>query len=205
MIVKIIARTTKMTPKIVAICGLKRSGKDTIADTLCQHYGYEKVKIATPLKDALKTLFQFTDAQVEGDDKDTIDPRWGVEPRRLMQFIGTEVMQFHLQEVLPNVGRKFWIQRLVEEHISSGPSTKMIVIPDLRFKHEYELLSKHNAVFWRVERFEEQANGDTHSSEQEYMDIPVQHIFKNNGSKESLEYLVIDTMSQLIKTDGHIS
>lgn len=191
-------------PQIIAICGLKRSGKDTIADTLCHHYGYEKVKIATPLKDALKTLFQFTDAQVEGDEKDSIDPRWGVKPRRLMQFIGTEVMQFHLQEVLPDVGRQFWIQRLVEEHIAN--SNKMIVIPDLRFKHEYDLLSKHNAVFWRVERLEKQLEcTDTHSSEREYLDIPVQHIFKNNGSKEHLEGLVMDTFSQLIKSDGHTS
>lgn len=199
MIIKIIAN--KMAPKIIAICGLKRSGKDTIADTLCQHYGYEKVKIATPLKDALKALFQLTDAQVEGDAKDAVDPRWGVEPRRLMQFIGTEVMQFHLQEILPTVGRKFWIQRLVEEHISS--SNKMIVISDLRFKHEYDLLSQHDAVFWRVERFEKETHGDVHSSEREYMDIPVQHIFKNDSSKECLEHLVMDEMSQLIKANGH--
>lgn len=203
MLLKTITITRRMTPKIIAICGLKRSGKDTIADTLCQHYGYEKVKIATPLKDALKILFQFTDAQVEGGEKDAIDPRWGVEPRRLMQFIGTEVMQFQLQEVLPNLGRKFWIQRLIEEHISMN--NKMIVIPDLRFKHEYELLSKHNTVFWRVERYETEMNRDTHSSEQEYMDIPVQYIFKNNGSKERLENTVIDVINQLIKTDGHIS
>jgi hypothetical protein len=201
MILKTI--TKKMTPKIIAICGLKRSGKDTIADTLCQRYGYEKVKIATPLKEALKTMFQFTDAQVEGNEKDAIDPRWGVEPRRLMQFIGTEVMQFHLQEVLPNVGRKFWIQRLVEEHIS--PNNKIIVIPDLRFQHEYELLSEYNTMFWRVERFDQEANADTHSSEREYLDIPVQHIFKNNSSKECLEQSVIDTMSQLIKANGHTS
>lgn len=180
-----------MTPKIIAICGLKRSGKDTIADTLCQHFQYEKVKIASPLKDALKTLFQFTDAQVEGDEKDTVDPRWGVEPRRLMQFIGTEVMQFNLQEILPDVGRTFWIKRLVEEHITGNATlSKRLVIPDLRFKHEYELLAKHHAVFWRVERFQKEGNFETHSSEREYLDIPVEHVFLNNGSREHLEQLV---------------
>jgi hypothetical protein len=180
-----------MTPQIVAICGLKRSGKDTIADILCQHFQYKKVKIASPLKDALKTLFQLTDAQVEGDDKDIIDPRWGVEPRRLMQFIGTEVMQFHLQEVLPDVGRTFWIKRLIEEHITrSDTHSERLVIPDLRFKHEYELLAKYNAVFWRVERFKKEDCNETHSSEREYLDIPVEHVFLNNGSRDNLEQLV---------------
>jgi hypothetical protein len=180
-----------MTPQIVAICGLKRSGKDTIADILCQHFQYKKVKIASPLKDALKTLFQLTDAQVEGDDKDIIDPRWGVEPRRLMQFIGTEVMQFHLQEVLPDVGRTFWIKRLIEEHITrSDTHSERLVIPDLRFKHEYELLAKHHAVFWRVERFQKEDCNETHSSEREYLDIPVEHVFLNNGSRDNLEQLV---------------
>ena len=180
-----------MRPQIVAICGLKRSGKDTIADILCQHFHYKKVKIASPLKDALKTLFQLTDAQVEGDDKDVIDPRWGIEPRRLMQFIGTEVMQFHLQEVLPDVGRTFWIKRLIEEHITgSDTQSERLVIPDLRFKHEYELLAKYNAVFWRVERFKKEDCNETHSSEREYLDIPVEHVFLNNDSRDVLEQLV---------------
>ncbi len=195
-----------MTPSIIAICGLKRSGKDTIADVLCECYGYEKAKIATPLKDALKILFKLSDAQVEGNEKDIIDPRWGVEPRRLMQFIGTEVMQYQLQELLPDVGRTFWIKRLIEEHITQNKGTnKKIVIPDLRFKHEYDLLSKYNAVFWRVERFYNDNIHETHSSELEYLDIPVEHIFKNEGSKAQLEQLVCNKVQELIKANSHTS
>jgi dephospho-CoA kinase len=191
-----------MAPKIIAICGLKRSGKDTIADVLTQRYGYEKVKIATPLKDALKTLFQFTDAQVEGAEKDVVDPRWGVEPRLLMQFIGTEVMQFKLQEVLPDVGRTFWIKRLIDEHIKNND--KHIVIPDMRFKHEYNLLSQHGAVFWRVERFQNE-NTEVHSSEREYLEIPVDEVFMNTGSKIDIEQIVFEKMDALVKANGHAS
>jgi dephospho-CoA kinase len=195
-----------MTPSIIAICGLKRSGKDTIADALCHDYGYQKVKIATPLKEALKTLFKLTDSQVEGNEKDMVDPRWGIEPRKLMQFIGTEVMQYHLQEVLPNVGRTFWIKLLIEEHIANNKQfDKKFVIPDLRFKHEYDLLAQHNAVFWRVERFEKESIHETHSSEIEYLDIPVEHVFKNEGSKEELEHLVRSHICELVKSHSHIS
>lgn len=193
-------------PRIIAICGLKRSGKDTIADTLCTCFEYDKVKIASPLKDALKILFQFTDKQVEGAEKDMIDPRWGVEPRKLLQFIGTEVMQFQIQEILPNVGRTFWIKRLIDEHINNrNNSNRHIVIPDLRFKHEYDVLAKHDAVFWRVERFQKENHNDTHSSEREYLDIPVDDVIINHGSKTDLESIVIQKMNYLIKADSHVS
>lgn len=170
-------------PRIIAICGLKRSGKDTIADYLCQHYGYTKIRIANPLKQGLKAMFGFTDEQLESDLKDVVDDRWGVEPRKIMQFIGTEVMQFKINEVMPSIGRSFWIKSLIEEHIKKD-NGQLFVIPDLRFKHEYELLSQYNVVFWRVERVKDGVivlpTNETHSSEKEYLDIPVSKIMKNN-------------------------
>lgn len=170
----------KMVPNIIAICGMKRHGKDTIADYLCQHFGYHKVCIATPLKESVKVMFGFTDEQVNGHLKDIIDERWNIEPRKALQFIGTELMQYQIQHLLPTIGRTFWIQTLIERHIlnNNNHSDAPLVIPDLRFKHEYEILAKHGAVFWRVERtnlLEE----DAHVSEHEYLTIPVSHVFKN--------------------------
>lgn len=173
-------------PRIIAICGLKRSGKDTIADYLCQRYGYTKIRIANPLKQGLKAMFGFTDEQLETDLKDVVDERWGVEPRKIMQFVGTEMMQYKINEVMPSIGRSFWIKSLIEEHIKGGDGDgKLYVIPDLRFKHEYDLLSNYNTVFWRVERIRNGSvvlpTNETHSSEQEYLDIPVSKILKNNS------------------------
>lgn len=180
-------------PPVIAICGLKRSGKDTIADYLCENYGYTKIKIATPLKQGLKAMFGFTDEQLESDKKDCLDERWGIEPRKAMQFIGTEIMQYRIQEILPNIGRSFWIKSLIEEYISNQSehdnTKKRYVIPDLRFLHEYEILSKHNTTFWRVERIKELDIDNTHpcdlhSSEQEYLTIPVTKIFANKTKQD---------------------
>lgn len=173
-------------PRIIAICGLKRSGKDTIADYLCQHYGYTKIRIANPLKQGLKAMFGFSDDQLETDLKDVVDERWGVEPRKVMQFIGTEIMQYKINEVIPSLGRSFWIKSLIEEHINhTDGKDKLFVIPDLRFKHEYELLLQYNAVFWRVERIRDGGvmlpTDEIHTSEKEYLDIPVSKILKNNN------------------------
>lgn len=179
----------KHFPKIIAISGLKRSGKDTIADYLCANYGYTKIKIANPLKQGLKAMFGFTDEQLESQAKDEIDPRWEVQPRKIMQFIGTEVMQYQLQQIIPGIGRKVWIKSLIEEYITNSTnSNEWFVIPDVRFIHEYEELSKYNAVFWRVDRITEldRLNHvcDLHISEKEYLQIPVSHIFKNETKND---------------------
>lgn len=176
-------------PRIIAVCGLKRSGKDTIADYLCANYGYTKIKIANPLKQGLKVMFGFSDEQLESDAKDELDPRWEVQPRKIMQFIGTEVMQYQLQQIIPGIGRKVWIKSLIEEYINNSRyQNELFVIPDLRFLHEYEELSKHNTVFWRVDRVAELDKlhhaCDVHISEKEYLQIPVSHIFQNDTKQD---------------------
>lgn len=188
-------------PKIIAICGLKRTGKDTIADYLCKNYGYTKIRISNPLKQGLKVMFGFTDEQLETDMKDVVDERWGVEPRKVMQFIGTDIMQYQINEILPTIGRNFWIKSLIEEHFNrtnnkDDTNHNLFVISDLRFHHEYELLSKYNTVFWRVERM--MGDGETlmptqdcHLSEKEYLDIPVSNILNNSDIHDL--YRQIDT------------
>ena len=168
---------------IIAICGPKRAGKDTIADHLISKYNYEKIKIADPLKSVTKELFGFTEDQIgETDAKDIIDERWGITPRRALQFFGTEVMQYKIQELLPDIGRKFWINRLVEGSISN-PGAKY-VISDLRFLHEYEELykkTKDNLCIIKVLRPGKTDEKDTHVSELEYKGIKEDILLINDG------------------------
>ena len=127
--------------KIIAICGLMRSGKDTVADYICQRKGYTKVHIADTLKKTMHLLFGFTHDQLEGRSKDVIDPNWGITPRAAMQFFGTEVMQYKIQELISSVGRTFWIASLVSQ-LKQHPE-KIYVISDLRFIHEHDYLKEH--------------------------------------------------------------
>lgn len=146
------ARTTL----VVAVCGKMRSGKDTVAAYLCERWNFSRVAFATPLKDAVSALFGMSVEQVEGAAKDVPDPRWGITPRRALQFIGTEVMQFavHDHRLLPHVPpRTFWAQRLTEDILrqmqqhqqlpgSGLPSAQAphFVVSDLRFPHELRTL-----------------------------------------------------------------
>ena len=158
-------------PKIIAICGAKRSGKDVLADHLVNTYGYEKLTFAEPLKKITQVLFNFTDEQLgDGDIKDEIDQRWGIAPRKALQFFGTEVMQYKVQELLPGIDRKFLARSL----ISKIQPEKYYVISDMRFYHEYEELTKLNALVVKVDRFPVRYIADSyiHPSEIEYKTIP---------------------------------
>lgn len=141
-------RSHTRMPRIIAICGAKRSGKDVLAEHLVRKYNYERIAFAEPLKHAIKTLFNFDDEQVGiGEDtgtgkKDALDERWGITPRAALQFFGTEVMQEKIQELLPDIKRNFFANTL-KNYIKTRMGAKegqRFVISDLRFLHEYEVL-----------------------------------------------------------------
>lgn len=174
--------------RIIAITGCKRSGKDATAEFL-KNKGYENVKVAGVLKDVVKTLFQMDHSQVEGDFKEVVDERWGITPRQAMQFIGTEVMQYKIQELMPHIGRRFWINNLCK-YIQQKPD-KIFAISDIRFPHEVEELKKHfgNQVFvLKLIRSEhsDMYTHDDHSSEKEWLHISADATIENNGSIDEL-------------------
>ena len=171
-------------PRVVALCGPRRVGKDTIANYLAE-YGYEHIKITSPLKALCKSLFHFTDDQLESDLKEVVDPRWGVSPRQVMQFIGTEVFQYKVQELIPQVGRNFWVNSLVSL-IEANPS-KRYVISDLRFLHEHRALEQFDTLTIKITSDRVQHNStDLHQSECEYQTVKENVHVANNSTKEAL-------------------
>lgn len=186
--------TQAMQSKIIGICGLKRSGKDTLANIISETYNYEHVKISKKLKETCKILFNFTDEQMETDIKEEIDPRLGVSPRRCMQYFGTELMQYQIQDLL-NIGKKFWINSLLNE--IDGNNTKNYVISDLRFLHEYEEIKKRNGIVICVDRLTTLPTKilseatDMHISEQEYKKFDYDLIIKN----DTIESMIIQIQS----------
>ncbi len=189
--------TTKM-PKIIALCGAKRSGKDVLAEHLVKKYNYERVAFADPLKLAIKSLFNFDDDQVGiGKDngqgkKDIVDENWGITPRYVLQFFGTEIMQEKIQEILPNINKNFFANTLKNNIINKMNTNEeqSFVISDLRFMHEYEALfsipkiRKDDIVVIRVIRPSNLSVADPHISEIEYMKIPYDVLLMNDDTIE---------------------
>lgn len=189
-----------LVPRIIGLCGCKRAGKDTVAEYLVSRYPTQMrhAKISTVLKDTLRNLFNFRPEQLEGPEKEDVDPRYGVSPRKLMQFFGTEIMQMELQKVMPDVGRSFWIRQFIERELpplnpQNQEPIKTVVLSDLRFMHEYEELCRvdPHALFIRIER--SGAQPDAHVSEHAYKTIPVENVLRNDGTKQEL-YAQLDAL-----------
>ena len=82
---------------LIGLVGKKGSGKDTTADFLVEKFDFKKKAFADPLKSVVQKLFL-----LEKDDlydpikKETIDPRWGMSPRQMMQMVGTDMVRSFL-------------------------------------------------------------------------------------------------------------
>lgn len=192
---------------IIAICGAKRSGKDVLAKHLVATRGFKKLSFAEPLKKAVKELFNFNDIQVGidednavGDEKEIIDERWGISPRKALQFFGTEIMQHAINELIPNTNKGFLADILLSR--ISGNSCDSYVISDMRFLHEYNKLKSsvevgksYSLIVVKISRpavnISEVAGGaggvrDAHISENEYIDIPYDVEIINDGAISDL-------------------
>lgn len=132
---------------IVMLIGHKmNSGKDLLANLIgheLQNYpGFEngflegKIKIvhfADKLKEICRTLYSLSSYQVVSHEgKSIVDPRFNKTPRQILQDVG----QMH-RSICPNV----WINYIINEHMSSKNSgTRVLLIPDFRFKNEHTVL-----------------------------------------------------------------
>lgn len=142
---------------IIAICGQRGTGKTTAAKYISETYGYETYAMAQPLKDALKAMFGFSDEQLDGNEKDEIDPYFGVTPRIMLQTLGTEWGQHTL-----NTGRSIWVKRF--QLLVWKPGLNY-VISDVRFQHELDgLKNLDEMVSLRLYRGDDYLN-DLHESE----------------------------------------
>lgn len=141
--------------KIIAITGLKGSGKDSTADYIVKNYAnYEKDSFAATVKDSVSAIFGWDRKMLAGETpydrelREKKDEFWSeklgydVTPRIAMQKIGTDTLRNHFD-------KNIWIYSLEHRLLNSD---KNIIITDCRFKNEIDALKKHNALFIRVER-----------------------------------------------------
>lgn len=172
--------------KIIAIKGFKGSGKNTVADYLVEKYGFNIYSFADPLKKGLVEIFGFTYDEMWGNKKEEINKFWGISGRDVLQKMGTEVFQFEIPKLFPelrDIGRNFWLKRF--ELWLNQTNHEKIVIPDLRFFHEYEMLTKYETEIWDVTRDDIDKN-DLHESEQAQLNIPYDVKIYNIGTIEKL-------------------
>lgn len=182
--------------KLLALTGLPRSGKDTIADHLVKQHGYVRVAFADPLKEAAAILLNRSIDDCHGRhgyDREQMMPEWGFSMRWFLQIFGTECLR---QQVHPD----FWIKRMEilltaevahRDEANLNPDFK-VVITDCRFENEAAMIREKGGTIVEVRR--NGLTGSQHVSDKGVTLTLDDLIVPNNGTLQEL-YALIDNLA----------
>jgi len=147
---------------ILGVMGQARSGKDTCADFLVKKYGFVKISLADPIKRICMDIYEMSEEQLWGDDKEKQDLRFPIPgkgfltPRVALQFIGTEVGRNVYADTWVDVFKRYATAVMAGTHFYTRtgglqPNRRFrrfftkkpqgVVCPDLRFKNEVKAIS----------------------------------------------------------------
>lgn len=165
----------------IALSGKAGAGKDTLAESLCKHFGFRRAAFADNLKAAaaIVTGLPIGDFN-DRDRKEKHDPFWDMTRRAMAQKLGVAV-----REVF---GIDTWIKSCFRSTIHSFPANDW-VITDVRFPNEAAAVRAEGGYVVRVERPGAGLTGEAakHISEIALDGYPeFDAIVRNDGSLDAL-------------------
>lgn len=175
---------------LIGLCGYAGVGKDTAAVVLVEEFGYKRVAIADPIRDAIIALDPYVKEEegfIRLSEMMERDGGWEAvktneEVRRLSQAMGTEVGRNILSHDL-------WVQ-LAERKLDDRT-----VVTDTRFPNEARLVRRHGGILVRIER---PGFGpiNEHLSDRASEKWTYEHRINNDSTIEALH----EKMRELVKT-----
>jgi hypothetical protein len=171
---------------LIAMSGLKNSGKDTAASVLINEYGFTKVAFADALREALLILNPQIDLYGNSLRLSQLITQFGwdkikndvPEVRRLMQVFGTEVGRQLL-------GENVWVDLLAKKYPDLKDCSTRYVITDCRFPNEAQFVYDHLGEICWIERPGVESDG--HKSENRSMAKLATYFFTNDTTIQELE------------------
>lgn len=140
---------------LIGLLGFAGAGKGTVADIMIEDYAYHKLAFADTLKDITSHIFGWDRKLLEGDTevsrafREKLDDFWSarfgreITPRIILQQIGTEAMR-------DVIDQNIWVYSL--EQKIKHTNSENIVITDVRFPNEIDLIRKLGGKLIRVRR-----------------------------------------------------
>jgi len=167
---------------IIGLSGYARSGKDTIAKTLVEEFGFERIAFADPIK---KMLIHINPILEDGHRLNELVKEYGweiakakPEVRRLLQALGMAGRG--------EIDHEVWIIAALR---TMDDPEKDYVITDVRFENEAVMVSQMGGEIWRVQRPNVSAV-NAHPSESDLDDWDFDYIIDNEGTKADLHNIV---------------
>jgi len=191
---------------IIGVAGKAGSGKDTagamIIDWLVEFRSHrihrqnfaDAIKLYCAVKYNIQRRY-FYDPLL----KEALHPDWGVTPRAILQFEGTEATRDIIGKLVPSIAENFWIHRLEIEFLKDNKD--YAIICDVRFQNEADwILSKSGSMLIQINRFETESISGlaNHRSEQGFTVLQGDRYYEviNSGSLYDLRdklYLLLRT------------
>ncbi len=171
---------------IIAIHGLKQSGKSTVGEYLRWCYGFKHLMFAGKLKAAAAALCYCSATTVESIEwKDAPLSQYdNMTGRQFLQRLGDAMKK--------EFGEDYWIRTLnvsLEMWVEKGEN---IVITDMRMPNEYEYIqSVEGAAFHIYMGSFTDKSTDTHRTEAGIRGVPWDYSIANNGTLDEL-YASVD-------------
>lgn len=181
---------------LIGVLGRKGSGKDTVSDHIINKFNFEKMILAEPLKNACRELFNFSDEQLYGNLKETVDPQWGVSPRKVLQWLGTDVIRNRIGELNPDIGNNFWVMLLRIKYLQKLNNDKdvKIIVSDVRFQNEIDIIHQLGGQVIKLTR-PSINNIDAHESEKNIDNLKGDIDIMNDGTLDELYKKVDDVLN----------
>lgn len=149
--------------RLIGIHGLAGVGKDTAAEYLNEKYDRVYAdSFADPLKRACSEAFgvDLEDFR-KREKKEAVHPYWGVSPRKMAQFVGTELFRHHAHTLLASGYDSFWIARLEGRLTNALPPPEgcgiyeagdTVCVTDVRFQNEYDWIIRNGGRVLHITR-----------------------------------------------------
>jgi hypothetical protein len=171
-------------PNLIGLSGYAQSGKDTVASILVRDFGYERIAFADPIKDLLYLINPTIDRvalQYIVDNNGWEAAKQHAEVRQMLQDLGVGAKELF--------GSNFWI----DIALAKAKQEHKVVITDVRFKNEAQMITVSGGELWRIERpFTGPVND--HVSELELEKHPFDRRVYNNSGLKGLENSVKDIL-----------
>jgi len=171
---------------VIAISGHARSGKDTTASIMVRRLEHAGKRVlvthyADLLKYICKTFLGWNGLKDE-------------RGRHILQYVGTDVVRKKDED--------FWVRFVLTMIDFFGENWDVVVIPDVRFPNEVNLLSEagHNVTHIRVVRDENSSLTDEqkqHSSEVALDQVEPDYYVVNNGTIADLDVAVSGLLEEI--------